>query len=178
MGRLGTQYVWRIYDLALREPTAGPPRHRRRMFPFRDRMARRNRGGGLRMIQDASINILTYDVDRLAGFYKRLDFRETYRLPRTGKPDHVEVTLNQFTIGISTVEAAISVHGLHPSMGGRPVAIILWTDDTDGYYARLTAEGAPSLSPPRDFLSDLRTAWIADPDGNPVNLVQRRRPKG
>lgn len=129
------------------------------------------------MIQNAQINILTHDVDRLATFYKRLDFRETYRLPKDGRPDHVEVTLNQFTIGISTVEAAIRVHGFHPELGGRPVSIVLWNDDTDGYYARLTAEGAPSLVPPRDFLTDLRTAWVADPDGNPVNLVQRRRPK-
>lgn len=129
------------------------------------------------MIQNAQINILTHDVDRLATFYKRLDFRETYRLPKEGKSDHVEVTLNQFTIGISSVEAATTVHGLHPNLGGRPVAIILWTDDTDGYYARLTSEGAPSLSPPRDFLSDLRTAWVEDPDGNPINLVQHRRPK-
>lgn len=129
------------------------------------------------MIQNAQINILTHDVDRLATFYKRLDFRETYRLPKDGRPDHVEVTLNQFTIGISTVDAAIRVHGIRPELGGRPVSIVLWNDDTDGYYARLTAEGAPSLVPPRDFLADLRTAWVADPDGNPVNLVQRRRPK-
>jgi len=30
------------------------------------------------------------------------------------------------------------------------------------------------LSPPRDFLN-LRSAWVADPDGNPVNIAQRRK---
>jgi lactoylglutathione lyase len=84
------------------------------------------------------------------------------------------VTLDQVTIGISSVEAAVSDHGLTPDLGGRPIHIILWTDDTDRDYARLISEGAPSLSPPHTFHPnqyDLRTAWVADPDGNPINLV-------
>jgi hypothetical protein len=63
---------------------------------------------------------------------------------------------------------------LSPDLGGRPVEILLWTDDTDRDYARLTAEGAPSLSAPHDFLSDLRLAWVGDPDGNPIQLAQHR----
>lgn len=127
------------------------------------------------MFQTPSINIFTRDVVRLVSFYERLGFRETYRFPKDVTPTHVEVTLDQFTIGISSVEAAITDHGLNPDLGGRPIAIILWTDDTDREYARLTAEGAPSLRRPQDFLSDLRTAWIADPDGNPINIVQHHR---
>ena len=53
--------------------------------------------------------------------------------------------------------------------------ILLWTDDTDGDYARLIADGAPSLSAPHDWLSDLRLAWVADPDGNPIQLAQHRK---
>ncbi len=127
------------------------------------------------MFRDPSINILSYDVVRLATFYERLGFRQTFRTPKEGTPVHVEVTLDQFTIGISSVKAAIEDHGLHPNFGGRPVSIILWTDDTDRDYSRLIAEGAPSLSPPHDFLSDLRAAWLADPDGNPINIVQHRK---
>ena len=128
------------------------------------------------MFQSPSINIMTREVVRLATFYERLGFRETYRTPKSGLPTHVEVTLDQFTIGISSVKAAISDHGLNPDLGGRPVAIVLWTDDTDRDYARLTAEGAPRLAPPHTFTPNqysLRTAWIADPDGNPVQLVHR-----
>jgi hypothetical protein len=80
----------------------------------------------------------------------------------------VELVLDGFTIGIASVEAAIADHGLNPNLGGRPVEILLWTDDTDGDYARLTADGAPSLSEPHDWLSDLRLAWVAGPDGNPI----------
>ncbi|MDH2900248.1 MAG: hypothetical protein PXY39_04695 [archaeon] len=88
------------------------------------------------------------------------------------------MTLDHFTIGISSVEAAISDHGLNPNLDGRPIGIVLWSDDTDYDYERLTAaEGAKSLSAPRDFLSDLRIAWVADPDGNPIQIVQHRRRK-
>ncbi len=38
-------------------------------------------------------------------------------------------------------------------------------------YARLTAAGAPSLSAPYDWLADLRLAWVADPDGDPIQLA-------
>lgn len=88
-------------------------------------------------------------------------------------PVHIEVTLENFTIGISSEKAAISDHGLNPNLGGNPVVIILWSDDTDSDYKRLTAEGAPSLSPPHTFLNNLRAAYVADPDGNPINIVQK-----
>jgi hypothetical protein len=86
------------------------------------------------------------------------------------------VSLDGFTIGIAAVESAIADHGLSPDLGGRPVEILLWSDDTDGDYARLVAAGAPTLSPPHDWLGFLRLAWVADPDGNPIQLAQRTRP--
>jgi catechol 2,3-dioxygenase-like lactoylglutathione lyase family enzyme len=121
-----------------------------------------------------AINVYTYDVARLVTFYVGLGFRETFRTPLDGPPIHVEVTLDRFTVGIADVDSAANDHGLSPQLGGRPVEIVLWTDDTDAAYRRLTAEGAPSLSPPHDWLDVLRLAWVADPDGNPIQLVQRR----
>jgi uncharacterized glyoxalase superfamily protein PhnB len=118
---------------------------------------------------------LPYDVVRLVTFYERLGFRETFRTPKDGTPVHAEVTLDEFIVGIASVEVAIADHWLNPNLGGRPVEIVLWTDDTDRDYARLTADGAPSLSPPHDLLSNLRVAWVADPDGNPIQLVQHRK---
>jgi catechol 2,3-dioxygenase-like lactoylglutathione lyase family enzyme len=130
------------------------------------------------MFRSPAINIYSHDVERLASFYEGLGFRETFRTPKDGTPDHVEVVLDGFTIGIASVEAAAADHGLSPALSGRPVEIVLWTDDTDGAYARLTADGAPSLSAPHDWLSDLRLAWVADPDGNPIQLAQKRRREG
>jgi catechol 2,3-dioxygenase-like lactoylglutathione lyase family enzyme len=126
------------------------------------------------MFSSPGINVYSRDVMRLVRFYEGLGFRETFRTPEDGSPNHVELVLDGFTIGIASVEAAIADHGLSPSLGGRPVEILLWTDDTDRDYARLIADGAPSLSPPHDWLSDLRLAWVADPDGNPIQLAQRR----
>jgi len=126
------------------------------------------------MFSSPAINVYSHDVMRLVAFYEGLGFRETFRTPREGTPVHVELVLDGFTIGIASVDAAAADHGLRPELGGRPVEIVLWTDDTDGSYERLTAGGAPSLSPPHDFLSDLRLAWVADPDGNPIQLVQKR----
>jgi catechol 2,3-dioxygenase-like lactoylglutathione lyase family enzyme len=124
--------------------------------------------------RNPAINLYTRDVLRLARFYAGLGFRETFRTPDAGTPVHVELTLDGFTIGIASVDAAVAHHGLSPDLGGRPVEIVLWTDAADRAYARLTAGGAPALSPPHDFLADLRAAWVADPDGNPIQLVQRR----
>jgi predicted enzyme related to lactoylglutathione lyase len=125
--------------------------------------------------RDPMINLYTRDVRQLAGFYERLGFQETFRTPQQGAPIHIELSLNQFKLGVASVEAAMADHGLNPELGGRPVEIVLWTEDVDRDHARLTADGAPSLSPPHDFLAGrLRAAWAADPDGNPIQLVQQR----
>jgi catechol 2,3-dioxygenase-like lactoylglutathione lyase family enzyme len=120
-----------------------------------------------------SIGLLTHDVARLTEFYNGLGFRETFR-NTPEKPDHIEVSMEGFTIGISSVEAAIAHHHLNPQLGGRPAYILVWTKDVDAAYQRLTGDGAPSLRAPEDFRGNLRTAWVADPDGNPVNIAQRR----
>lgn len=125
--------------------------------------------------KEPSVGLFTRDVLRLTKFYESLGFQEEYRYPADGEPEHVEVRLDGLTIGISSVEAAVQGHGLDPKMGGHPAYVLVWTDDVDAAYERLTATGAPSLSKPHDFLKTLRNAWVADPDGNPVNLAQRRR---
>lgn len=128
----------------------------------------------LATFRNPAINIYSRDVIRLVKFYEGRGFRVTFRTPDEGTPVHVEVALDGFTIGIASVDAAVAYHGLSPNLGGRPVEIVLWTDSADRDYARLTAGGAPSLSSPHDFLADLRAAWVADPDGNPIQIVQRR----
>jgi uncharacterized glyoxalase superfamily protein PhnB len=127
------------------------------------------------MFSNPAMNVYTRNVVRLVTFYESLGFRETFRTPQDGVPVHVELVLDGFTIGIASVDAAIADHGLDPNLGGRPIEIVLWTTDADGDYARLLASGAPPLSPPHDFLTNLRLAWVADPDGNPIQLAQKRK---
>ncbi len=123
------------------------------------------------------INLYTRDVLRLVRFYEALGFRQTFRTPEEGTPVHVELTLGQFAMGIASVDAAAADHRLAPDLSGRAIEIVLWASSVDAAYARLTEAGAPSLSPPHDFLDGrLRAAWVADADGNPLQLVQRRLP--
>ncbi|SRR6266540_344776 len=109
---------------------------------------------------------------RLVRFYEGLGVRETFRTPKEGAAVHVAITLDGFAIGIASVDAAIADRGSSPDLDRRPVEIVLGTDHTDRDYAHLTAGGAPSLSPPHDFLADLRDASVADPDGKPTQIVQ------
>src|SRR5215212_8212639 len=126
------------------------------------------------MFRTPMINLYTLDIQRAVAFYEGLGFVETFRTPQEGRPVHVELTLDGFTVGIATVEAAIADHGLQPKLDGRAIEIVLWTDDTDRAFAELTAAGAPILSPPHDFLGFLRLAWVADPDGNPIQICQKK----
>ena len=53
--------------------------------------------------------------------------------------------------------------------------MVVWSDDIDAAIAHLTALGAPLLSAPHDFLDGrLRSAWVADSDGNPIQIVQHK----
>ena len=122
------------------------------------------------------INLYSRDLPQAVAFYSQLGFVETFRTPASGEPSHVELKLDGFTLGIATVAAASDHHGLRPEGEGRWIEIVVWTDDTDAAVNTLTAHGAPLLSPTHDFLNGrLRAAWIADPDGNPIQLVQRRQ---
>jgi uncharacterized glyoxalase superfamily protein PhnB len=130
-----------------------------------------------------AVNIFSDDVVRLIRFYEHLGFRETFRTPKDGEPDHAEVALDGFTLGLASSKAAYRDHGLRTGVdhslrtgvGGHSAELVLWTDDLDGDYARLMSKGARSLRTPHDFLSDLRVGWVADPDGNVIRLVERRR---
>jgi predicted enzyme related to lactoylglutathione lyase len=121
------------------------------------------------------INLYSRDLPRAAAFYSGLGFVETFRAPTSGEPTHLELKLDGFALGIATIEAARDHHGLTPG-DGRGIELVLWTDDTDAALSALVASGTPMLAPAHDFLDGrLRAAWVADPDGNPIQLVQRKR---
>ncbi|MCZ7474130.1 MULTISPECIES: VOC family protein [unclassified Micromonospora] len=112
------------------------------------------------------------DLTRAVAFYNRLGFRETFRVPTDGQPIHVDLVLDGYKIGIASVASTREDHGLDPVAEGQRVAVILWTDDTTAAYEGLVADGAPALAPPHVWLGRLLIAWTADPDGNPIQIVQ------
>jgi catechol 2,3-dioxygenase-like lactoylglutathione lyase family enzyme len=124
------------------------------------------------VFRDPQINAYVRDVEACVCFYTELlGFVETFRTPESGPPVHVEVRLGGLILGFADIEATREMHGLDIEAGPRRAEVALWTDDVDASFARLVATGATPLSPPHDFIGRLRAAWIADPDGGPVQLV-------
>jgi catechol 2,3-dioxygenase-like lactoylglutathione lyase family enzyme len=122
-------------------------------------------------------NLYCHDVKAALRFYAGLlGFRETFRTPKTGVPEHVEVELeNGFKLGLSSVEAAKRVHGVSASPGSPSMAITVWTDDTDRAFGRLLKAGVPVVQRPHDTVNNNRAALLRDPDGNLVEIVAKVR---
>jgi catechol 2,3-dioxygenase-like lactoylglutathione lyase family enzyme len=116
--------------------------------------------------------LFSADLPRAVAFYNRLGFTETFRVPTDSEPIHVDLVLDGYKIGIASVNSTREDHGLNPIAHGQRAAVILWTDDTTAAYADLVASGAPALASPHVWLGRLLIAWTADPDGNPIQIVQ------
>lgn len=120
-------------------------------------------------------DLYAHDLGPALGFYRDLlGFRETFRAPKDGPTEHVELELGPLNLGVSTLEALERVHGLSGGGGPPRGEVVLWTADVDAAHSWLAERGAPSLAAPHDFAGTLRAAWVADPEGNPVQIVRRR----
>jgi len=120
------------------------------------------------------VNLYTADIEAGVHFYRdTLGFEETFRTPTEGIPEHVELVLGGFALGLGTVQAARRVHGVDPSPGSPAMVIVVWTDDVDAAFALLNSAGAPVVRPPHDTGNDNRAALLRDPDGNLVEIVAK-----
>jgi len=120
------------------------------------------------------VNLYTADIEAALGFYRDLlGFAETFRTPKEGVPTHVELTLNGFALGLGTVEAAKRVHGVDATPGTPAMSIVVWADDVEESFERLSEAGVPVLQPPHDTSNDNRNALLRDPDGNLVEIVAK-----
>jgi lactoylglutathione lyase len=126
------------------------------------------------VFQSAMVNLYTHDVQAGLRFYgELLGFEETFRTPTEGVPEHVELQLGGFVLGLGTVEAARRVHGIDPAPGSPAMVVVVWTDDVDRACADLAAAGVPAVQPPHDTGNRNRNALLRDPDGNLVELVAK-----
>lgn len=124
------------------------------------------------MFRNPQIVLFSRDVERLADFYQGLGFTEKFRVPADGVPIHVDLELDGYLIGIASVDSTRDDHGLDPVGSGQRAAVVLWTDDSSSAYRSLVEQGRPGLQPPHVWLGRLLIAWVADPDGHPVQIVQ------
>jgi len=124
------------------------------------------------VFRSPQIVLFSRDVERAAAFYTGLGFSEVFRVPDQGPPIHVDLMLDGYRIGVASVESTRDDHGLDPVGAGQRAAVILWTDDTQAAFDDLVARGCPVLAPPMRWLDRLLIAWVADPDGHPVQVVQ------
>ena len=124
--------------------------------------------------RDPQVVLFSAEVTRAVEFYSKLGFTETFRVPTQGEPIHVDLALDGYRLGIASVASTRDDHGLSPLSEGQRAAVVLWTDDTTAAFAEVVAAGATALAPPSEWLGRLLIAWIADPDGNPIQIVQSR----
>jgi lactoylglutathione lyase len=54
------------------------------------------------------------------------------------------------------------------------MVLVIWTDDVDAAFQKLTAAGTPVEQPPHDTGNNNRNALLRDPDGNLVEIVAKR----
>jgi lactoylglutathione lyase len=127
-----------------------------------------------RMFRAGLVNLYTNDIEAGIRFYRDLvGFEETFRTPREGMPEHIELRLGGFTVGLGTVEAARRVHGVEPEPGRPAAVLVLWADDVDEAYRKLVGAGVPALQEPHDTGNGNRNALLRDPDGNLVEIVAK-----
>lgn len=126
------------------------------------------------MVKSGLVNLYTEDIEAGVRFYRDLlGMQETFRTPRAGVSEHVEMSAGGFVVGLGTVEAAKRVHGVDAMPGSPAMAIVLWTDDVDATFARLVEAGVPVVNGPHDVGNSNRTAQVRDPDGNLVEIVSK-----
>jgi catechol 2,3-dioxygenase-like lactoylglutathione lyase family enzyme len=129
-----------------------------------------------RVFRDPQVNFYVSDVEKSVAFYSNLfGFRETFRTPTTGDPIHVELRLGSLVLGLGSIESLLSIHGIDIARSEPRAEIVLWTDNVDEDFQELESKGVKTLSPPHDFISTVRGAWLADPDGYAIQIVQRKQ---
>jgi predicted enzyme related to lactoylglutathione lyase len=114
------------------------------------------------------------DVEGTAAFYGRLGFVEAFRVPADGPPKHVDVELDDWRLGLTSHEGTEEDHGFATGRDPHRAAVVLWCDDVAAAYERLLDAGATAMAGPHEFLGRLRIAWAADPEGHPIQVVQRQ----
>jgi lactoylglutathione lyase len=112
------------------------------------------------------------DRERSLGFYAALGYEVVGRVPGTSLGDLTMIKLPGDPFVAMELVSGSSVHA--PSRGDGLSHFVIKVESMDGVLARLAAAGITPDEPPGspDGSDEFRTAWITDPDGNRIELVQ------
>ena len=116
--------------------------------------------------------LFSADVERASRLYQRLGFVETFGCPAMALRS-TDIELDGYKIGFASIDSSRADHGLSPSTSGHRATITLWTPDTEATYRSVTAAGVFGIREPEIWLDRLLIAWIAGPDGHPIQLAQK-----
>ena len=110
------------------------------------------------------------DIERSVALYRdAFGMKETYRFPRQGVPEHVELRLGEVTLGVST-DIGLASHHMPPSTRGTPFELAFGCENADLALQVLVAAGCTTLLEPFDSPAGRRVAYVEDFDGNRVSI--------
>jgi len=120
------------------------------------------------------VNLWCADVEACAVFFRNLGMPEKFRFPSHGEPHQVEVEAAGVRIGFSSSRVGSEFFGI-PTTPGENTELVLWCDDVDDLYRTALDSGGTPVNGPADSPDGrLRYAWLRDPEGHRVKLVQER----
>ncbi|WP_328393687.1 VOC family protein [Streptomyces sp. NBC_00390] len=118
--------------------------------------------------------LYTTDVNKLLNFYRdALGFEVLFRLPETGAavfgtvrlgPDYYITMTTYDNVKQATGIANIGRSRMHQS------EVVVLTPDVDALFARAKRAGARVLMAPKDQPWGERSAYVADPEGNLIQI--------
>ena len=110
-----------------------------------------------------------HDLDRSLAFYAKLGIHEAFRLHR---PDGSLMLVYLHVAGDRFIEVFPNGPEPDPERRGSFMHLCLLTGDMDAAVERLHVEGITVERGPSVGLDHNRQAWIRDPDGNAIELMQ------
>ena len=110
-----------------------------------------------------------YDLDRTLAFYERLGIHESFRLY---KEDGALMLVYLHVRGDRFIEVFPGGPEPDPDRRSSFMHLCLLTDDLAATVEDLRARGVAIRQEPKVGLDRNLQAWIADPDGNPIELMQ------
>jgi lactoylglutathione lyase len=117
--------------------------------------------------------IYASDIERSLRFYRdELAFTLKFRWPKAGLAEYVYLERDGSGLGLGRpTNEDISI----PSRTGLPATFLICTyvEQLDEFFERLRAHDVKELAPPTDKPWGERVAYVQDPDGYPVMLIQR-----